>query len=55
MAGKGGGKDRVRKGNMEWDIDILGRIDDLIASCLGEIRAQLLKFRPNSSKNDTLS
>jgi hypothetical protein len=36
LAGKGGGKDRVRKGNMKWGNDILGRIDDLIASYLGE-------------------
>jgi hypothetical protein len=33
--GKGGGKDRVRKGNMEWGNDILSRIDGLIASYLG--------------------
>jgi hypothetical protein len=40
---------------MEWGNDILGRIDDLIASYLGEKCSQLPVFRQNFSKNDTLA
>jgi hypothetical protein len=40
---------------MKWGNDILGRIDGLIASYLGEKCRPLLIFRPIFSKNDTLS
>jgi hypothetical protein len=53
--GKGGGKDRVRKGNMEWGNDILSRIDGLIASYLGEKCRLLPVLRPIFSKNDTFA
>jgi len=54
QTGKGGGKDRVRKGIMEWRNEILGPIDGLIASYLGGKLEEMLYLRHISGENGRL-
>ncbi|OQP59093.1 hypothetical protein A3860_38980 [Niastella vici] len=55
QAGKGGGKDRVRKGIMELGNEILSPIDGLIASYLGGKLVVWLYLGHISGKIDKLS